>query len=188
MSALEKQLPGTIQLKKIVGGLAPDTMTPMPEETIKMVKLSWQRIEQRVPNIHFNQDFWTKTTPIRSTYPSCRALIAAQLQSEVLGQKMLHEIQQAYYQQAENPALSETLGLCAERAGLDTKQYQQDVTSKAVESLFQQELSLSQKLGAPSFPSLFLDIEGSIWPVLIDYEDASIITEEINVLIEMALD
>jgi len=74
---VEKTLPVSFQVIKLVSGLAPDTLGIMPIELQKNIQQTWLRIEQTVPNIQFNHDFWIINTPIRSTYPACRTVLAA---------------------------------------------------------------------------------------------------------------
>ena len=52
--ALQKELPDFIRIKKLAGGLAPDTTLPMSVELQKNIQQTWRRIEQTVPNIFFN--------------------------------------------------------------------------------------------------------------------------------------
>lgn len=68
--ALQKTLPASVRVIKLVGGLAPDTIETMPDELQKSIQQTWRRIEQTVPNIQFNYDFWTINTPVRSTHPA----------------------------------------------------------------------------------------------------------------------
>ncbi len=85
-----------IHFQTVIGGLAPDTKEVMPEDIQKKVQHAWRSIEQKCPEIRFNFDFWHKTTPIRSTYPACRALLAAKQQGLQFEQRMLEAIQTAY--------------------------------------------------------------------------------------------
>jgi len=75
LTALQKELPDFIRIKKIVGGLAPDTTLPMPVELQQKIQQTWRRIEQTVPIMQFNYDFWIINTPVRSPYPACRAVL-----------------------------------------------------------------------------------------------------------------
>jgi putative protein-disulfide isomerase len=70
LTALQKELPDFIRIRKIVGGLAPDTTNPMPVELQQKIQQTWRRIEQTVPNMKFNFDFWMIKTAVRSTYPA----------------------------------------------------------------------------------------------------------------------
>jgi len=69
--SFEPEYADIIRIKTIVGGLAPDTTKLMPVELQQKIKQTWYRIEQTVPNMLFNYDFWIINTPVRSTYPAC---------------------------------------------------------------------------------------------------------------------
>ena len=79
---LKAKLPDTIEFIRLLGGLAADSDDPMPEETRHYVMDNWKRIQQQLPDTEFNYDFWTTCTPRRSTYPACRAVIAARKQGK----------------------------------------------------------------------------------------------------------
>ena len=180
LKKLCQKLPTTIYFQTVIGGLAADAKEVMPEETQKMVQQAWHHIEKKCPEIKFNFDFWHKTTPIRSTYPACRALLAAKQQGVKFEAMMLEAIQMAYYQQAQNPALDETLFVCAQQIGLQLSQFKQDYASAFIEQQLQAELQLTQKLNVSSFPSLRLELGTSVWPIAIDYHNEQIILAEIN--------
>lgn len=179
LKKLRQQLPTSIHFQTVIGGLAADTKEAMPKETQEMVQQAWHRIEKKCPDITFNFDFWHKTTPIRSTYPACRALLAAKQQGVKFEVLMLEAIQMAYYQKAQNPSLDDTLFLCAQQIGLQFPQFKQDYTSSFIEQQLQTELQLTQQLNVSSFPSLRLALETSIWPIAIDYHNEQTILEEI---------
>ena len=79
MLLLRKNLPDEIQWQNVLGGLAPDSDQPMPEQTRLMVQNHWRKIESTL-GTKFNFDFWTKNQPRRDTYKACRAVIAASRQ------------------------------------------------------------------------------------------------------------
>ena len=80
LQGLQQDLPASIKFVYLLGGLAPDTSTPMPIDMQQAIQQSWRRIETTVPGVDFNFDFWRLNTPVRSTYPACRALLAARRQ------------------------------------------------------------------------------------------------------------
>jgi len=180
LKKLRDNLPITIHFQTVIGGLAPDTKEVMPEDIQKKVQHAWRSIEQKCPEIRFNFDFWHKTTPIRSTYPACRALLAAKQQGLQFEPRMLEAIQTAYYQDAQNPALDETLFACAQKIGLQSSQFKQDYTSALIEQQLQAELQLTRKLNVFSFPCLRLEVGTSVWPIAIDYRDEYRILEQID--------
>lgn len=179
LTTLQKELPGFIRIKKIVGGLAPDTTKPMPVELQQKIQQTWRRIEQIVPNMQFNYDFWMMNTPVRSTYPACRAILAARRQGADFEDKMIGAIQTAYYQNAKNPSRQSTLLQCALDVGLAVDRFANDLASNRIEEELQNEIGTARSLGVISYPSLLLDYNGRLFPVSIDYLDHETMISEI---------
>lgn len=173
-------LPQTLPVKYLCGGLAPDTNEPMPESQRRTIQKIWQQIETRIPVIQFNFDFWSQNLPKRSTYISCRAVIAARLQHPQYEKPMISAIQQAYYQQAKNPCEAEILYDLAEQLGLDEIRFAEDLNSPHVKQLLSDEILLAKKLGATGFPSLILVKEDQIFNIDIDYTRPEIVAQQIN--------
>ena len=169
LALLTQQLPASVRLQKLLGGLAPDATTPMPVDLQRSIKQTWQRIEQKVPGIHFNFDFWARNTPIRSTYPACRAVLAASKQGRAFEDLMIHAIQQAYYQLARNPALADVLMGCAETIGLNPDRFREDFYSAEVDGALREQIALARAMGIATFPSLCLQIDDHYHAVAIDY-------------------
>ena len=179
-TALQNTLPENIQVNYLLGGLAPDTSDPMPLSTRKMVQQAWQQIEETVPGIRFNFNFWQKNTPMRSTYLACRAVLSAKKQNIAYEQKMIAAIQLAYYQQARNPSLSETLHHCAADIGLDTKMFMTDLNSPEINHELLQQIQLVRSMNINSFPSLCLVQDDKSFPITVDYCDHLKINHEIT--------
>ncbi|MDC9727779.1 MAG: DsbA family protein [Methyloprofundus sp.] len=183
LNEIQKNLPHLISFKGILGGLAPDSTQAMPAETKAMVQRAWHQIEHTVPNIQFNFDFWSKNTPYRSTYPACRAIIAATLQGEGYSNAMRKAIQQAYYQDAKNPSLSSTLLQCAEFIELDAEQFTADYSSNEVNSKLLEHINFSRSLAVNSYPSLRLVLNNKVHIVPINYTQAAPSLQKIQQLL-----
>ncbi len=184
LSELQKQLPQTLRFKSILGGLAADTTEPMPAETQAMIQQAWQRIEQTVPNLHFNFDFWTENSPLRSTYPACRALLAAEQQAPELVPRLRKNIQHAYYQEAKNPSLDNILIDCALQTGLNIETFSLDLNNTAIKIKLAEHIQFSRTLGVNSYPSLRLVLENEVYSIAINYSDARPTLTQINTLLD----
>jgi len=46
---LLEQLPPEVEIRRLLGGLAPDSDVPMPESMQAMLQQTWQRIEMTIP-------------------------------------------------------------------------------------------------------------------------------------------
>jgi len=177
---VQEKLPGSVTVKYLLGGLAPDSDAPMPDAVRASVQEHWRTIQRHVPGTHFNFDFWEKRTPRRSTYPACRAVIAARNQATVLEDAMIRSIQEAYYLQGRNPSDDDVLIDLAEHLGLDGGQFRKDLNAPETRRRLMDEIMLAQQLGVQGFPDLILKKKERFRSVRIDYNDAEAILRRIN--------
>ncbi|AXT37487.1 DsbA family protein [Alteromonas sp. BL110] len=160
---IQRDLPSDIEAVYLLGGLAPDSSVPMPEQMKLTIAGYWKTIQERVPGTQFNYDFWTQCQPRRSTYPSCRAVLAAKAQAKdsdeakVLEQAMIKAIQEGYYLNARNPSDFDTLIAFAKEIGLDAKRFELELNSESTIEKLNEEIQLSRSIGAQGFPSLILN-------------------------------
>lgn len=181
---LRGALPPAIETRRLLGGLAPDDDQPMDPALRQRLQDTWRRIEAQVPGIRFNFDFWRLNTPRRSTWPACRALIAARRQGPERYAAMNAAIQRAYYQQARNPSDDATLIELAGELGFVATRFQADLNSAPTCEALRQEIEQARAMGVNSFPSLLLDLHGSRWPVAVDYRDSAPMLELIETLLQ----
>lgn len=166
---LKDQLPTSVKLEYLVGGLAPDSDVDMPMEMQQGLQRTWQQISAQL-GTHFNFDFWTKNKPRRSTYPACRAVIAADIMNGA-GGAMVDEIQKAYYLNAMNPSNHDVLQKLAINIGLDGSVFLETLKNHNTEAKFSEQLDFVRQLPVNGFPSLVLSINGHNMPVVLDYID-----------------
>jgi len=178
-------LPESITVQRLLGGLAADNDQPMPMVQQKSIQENWLRIENTIPGMKFNFDFWAVCQPRRSTYPACRAVIAARKQGDEYDEAMTFRIQQAYYEEARNPSDNETLIELAVELGLDQRQFSRDFHAESCQQVLLNEVSLSRDMHADSFPSLIFKSGDTARPVAIDYLDASPMLALIEMFLEM---
>ncbi|MDX8407698.1 MAG: DsbA family protein, partial [Mariprofundaceae bacterium] len=178
-SELRGQLPDSIRVRYLLGGLAADSDAPMAELLQHNIKAHWRRIQQVVPGTVFNFDFWQQCTPRRSTYPACRAVIAARKQDASAEQSMIRAIGEAYYLQARNPSDDDVLIACAASLGLDAVRFQSDMNSNETRRQLQHEIRMAAALDTAGFPSLVLETAAGRIPIQIDYCRASPMLDQI---------
>jgi putative protein-disulfide isomerase len=128
----------------------------------------------------FNFEFWSQCEPRRSTYPACRAVIAARAQGEQYDLIMTRQIQQAYYQQARNPSDNDTLIELSSEIGLDTKRFANDLVDPGTHALLLDEINQARSIGIDSFPSLMLEQGDQYTRILSNYTDVEAILDQIN--------
>ena len=170
----------SIDVQYLAGGLAPDSNEPMPQEMQNTIASYWENIQRKVPGTEFNFGFWQQCQPRRSTYPACRAVLAIKQIDNTKEHLMINAIQQAYYLKAENPSDTETLVNCAKRIDVEEKSFKNALTSKTVNNLFLKQMSLARSMQANGFPSLILNIDKTILPIYIDYNNAGVMVDQIK--------
>jgi len=167
---LQQLLPSSINVEYRVGGLAADSDEPMQADMANAIQSHWCRIESEL-GTEFNYDFWTQCKPRRSTYPACRAVIAAKQQDKE--QEMIQGIQEAYYLRAMNPSNINTLIQIANEQALDVERFEQDVHSSKTEKTLLEQVQLARQWQVPGFPSLMLSIGSALYPIDVNYKDAT---------------
>jgi len=178
--AVQTGLPADIEVRYVLGGLAPDSDAPMPADLQKGISMIWHDIEQRVPGTQFNHAFWTSCKPRRSTYPASRAIIAAKGLEPNSEKSMLLAIQQAYYLNAKNPSNTDVLIECAVSIGLNEASFTEALNSASVEQQLLADIRFARSVGANSFPSLVLEQGGEYGLLNLDYNNAQVILNQLS--------
>jgi len=180
LNELLASLADEIEVRRLLGGLAPDTDSPMPVSMQQHIKNNWTRIEDTIPGVKFNFDFWTKNSPRRSTYPACRAVIAARQQGEKYDILMTCEIQKAYYQDARNPSDNVVLTELASNLNLSHEKFKKDLNTDETHEKLTEEINMAREIYADSFPNLVLNVENEFFSIPVDYNNSKIMLEAIN--------
>ena len=174
------RLPKNITPQRVLGGLAPDTREPMPEAMRTYIQDTWRRIERTVPGTAFNFEFWSRCRPRRSTYPACRAVIAAIAQSPDLEEPMIEAIQRAYYLEAQNPSDDETLIALAEAIGLERERFGLALNDPSTQVELLRQIAFAARLGGRGFPSLILEGKKGYRPIAHDYNDPAVVLAQLG--------
>jgi putative protein-disulfide isomerase len=183
LMALREGLPHGLGFERLLGGLARDSDAPMGAEMRAYLQQTWHRIQERIPGTRFNFDFWSQCEPRRSTWPACRAVVAARRCDPAGEEAMILAIQQAYYLQARNPSDQETLTALAGEIGLDQAHFHNLMVDPHTQVQFEQEMRRAHRMDADSFPSLRLQVGEHTWPVAVNYTDATPMLDDIERLL-----
>jgi len=178
-SEVEEALHGKLEIEYVVGGLAQDSDQPMPEDMQMMLQNTWRAIQQKIPGTRFNFEFWSKCKPRRSTYPACRAVLAAKQQNAE--KEMILAIQHGYYMQARNPSDNHTLELLARELGLDAALFSKDLNSTEIQTQLIKQIEFGLSIGAQGFPSLILRTGKDVKRVQIDYNSSDEIIQQLEI-------
>ncbi len=167
-----------LEVKLILGGLAPDSDEPMPAAQRQQIEQIWHRIAEQT-GAEFNYEFWQHNTPRRSTYQACRAVIAAgQLANK--SSAMVDAIQHAYYQRAMNPSDTSTLVQLAVELGMGEANFTAALVSEAVDNHFQQDLAHARSIGISGFPALVLEVNGAHEALALGYTESAKIEQRFS--------
>ncbi|EPE8512754.1 TPA: DsbA family protein [Vibrio alginolyticus] len=159
----------TAEVDWIMGGLAPDNDEPMDDNLKQTISSYWYQIE-KVSHVTFNHSYWELNIPYRSTYQACRAVISAENMVESSSENMVKAIQSAYYFEAKNPSLNQTLIDCAKSLNLSESQFALKLKSKEIERQFQDHLHITGRLQVSGFPALFYVSESNqAYPLALGY-------------------
>ncbi len=171
LAQVRKALSGQLDIVNLLGGLAEDSDQPMPAVVAEKIQAHWRQIEKTV-GVSFNFDFWRdkNIVPKRSTYPACRAVLAAQCQGAE--QLMIEAIQNAYYQRAMNPSEEETLLQLADELDLDFERFMTDLHSPTINARLNEQVSLTRAMPIEGFPSWVLAINDQWFAIALDYHSA----------------
>jgi putative protein-disulfide isomerase len=166
---LQQALTDRLNIRYVLGGLAADSDETMSAEMQSFLQHTWKRIQLEIPGTEFNYDFWQVCTPRRSTWPACRAVIAAKMQHPRYESGMILAIQRAYYLQARNPSDVEVLHQLAAETGLDMKLFMHAFNGAATREILAGEILLSSQLRVSSFPSLVFSWYKEQYAIDVDY-------------------
>jgi putative protein-disulfide isomerase len=175
-------LPAGLRVEYLVGGLAPDTDAPMPEDMRAYIQSVWRRIQSHVPGTEFNFRFWDVCQPRRSTFPACRAVLAARYFDPALELVMIERIQSAYYREARNPSDSGILCELAAEIGLEPLAFRDWMNGSECEAALRQQFERVAELGVAGFPSLVLQREAELIPVPVNFREPGAMLAALNAI------
>ena len=180
--ALKKQLPKTLPVVSLLGGLADDSDVPMAPETAAYLKEVWTRIET-VCGVPFNYSYWEQEPlPPRTTYIACRAVIAAERLAG-RGEAFAERIQDAYYNEATNVWDVEVLVNLAESFGFRGEAFKSELESADVRAVHDEQRALAERLEVTGYPSLLLIRDEQGYPIAVRHGDADGMLEDIQNLL-----
>jgi len=149
---VEQRLRPEVSVRLVLGGLAPDDDAPMDDASRSYIRSAWRTIEERT-GTRFNHSFWEACTPRRSTWPACRAVLAAGER----GREMFAAIQRAYYEEARDPSERATLVALGVELGFDDGSFAEAIDAPETRRQLAEDFALRDRFGVSGFPSLALE-------------------------------
>lgn len=158
---VEARLHEGVRVRLVMGGLAPDSAQPMDEGTRGYVQSAWHAVASR-SGASFNHDFWELCAPRRSTWPACRAVLAAEALQPGAGRRMFAGIQRAYYTEARNPSDVQTLAAIALEVGVREQDFVARIDAPEARQALERDLELRDSFGISGYPSVALEQDGQL--------------------------
>lgn len=167
----------------VLGGLRGGDEEPMSDDLAAMIRNAWLRIEESTGQ-KFNHDLWELHRPLATTWPACRAVLAARLLDPKAEWAFMVAMFGAYFTRALDPSSRETHLLIAEEQGFDREVYLGILESEQVETTLQTDLRTTQRFGITGFPSVVLSIEGNNYVISPGYQPVEGLRRAINAVYE----
>jgi len=155
LEQLERELRGDVRVQLVLGGLAPDDDAPMPEAMRGYVQDAWRAVEART-GACFEHAFWDRHQPRRSTWPACRAVLAAGER----GREMFAAIQRAYYLETRDPSDRDTLVALGVELGFEERGFAAALDAPEIRAQLDEDFALRDRLGITGYPSVALERDG----------------------------
>ena len=176
--ALKSQLPEGLPVVSLLGGLADDSDVSMPEDMVKYLRRTWSQIESTC-GVPFNHAYWDQTLPPpRTTFISCRAVIAAERLAG-RGEAFAERIQDAYYTEAQNVWDFNTLCDLAEAFGFQRSSFADALMSDDVRAVHDEQRQLAERLQVEGYPSVLLIHQGQAYPIPVRHQGADVMLSDI---------
>jgi len=169
----------------VMGGLRGGDEVPMDDGLAAMIQEAWRRIEESTGQ-PFDHGLWDKHRPLATTWPACRAVIAARLLDKSAEWSFMVAMFQAYFTREMDPSRRETQLQVAAEQGLDPAQFQQLLGSDEVKEALRKDLETTQRYGITGFPSVVLDLNGENYLISPGYQPIDDMRRAINAAYEEA--
>lgn len=180
--ALKSQLPEGLPVVSLLGGLADDSDVSMPEDMVKYLRRTWSQIESTC-GVPFNHAYWDQIPlPPRTTFISCRAVIAAERLAG-RGEAFAERIQDAYYTEVQNVWDLNILCDLAEAFGFNRSSFADALVSDDVRAVHEEQRQLAERLQVKGYPSVLLIHQGKAFPIPVRHQGADVMLGDISDLL-----
>jgi len=167
-----------VHIRYVMGGLVRDMAEFYDSlndiRTTAEVAPHWRMVSERSGQPIDERLMEDITDPHFSTWPACRAVKAAFLQGEDVGERYLRRMRRAALTERRIISLPEVyVALAQEVPGLDLPRMQADLASGAAEAAFQEDLAECRRYGVTGFPTFLfrrespVSLPGADRPVLV---------------------
>ena len=149
LASVTEDLRDDVSVRYVMGGLAPDSDEPMEEAMKEYIRGAWRSVTERA-GVRFNWSYWEMASPRRSTWPACRAVLAAGDR----GVEMFAAIQKAYYEDARDPSDKRVLIEIGGELGFDRNAFGDAIDASETRSKLEEEFRIRDSMGVRGYPSV----------------------------------
>ncbi len=169
------------ELKRVtvMGGLRGGEDVPMSDDLARLIQNAWGRIHETTGQ-PFNFDLWKAHRPLGTTWPACRAVLAARLMEPEREWLFMVGMFKAYFTQAKDPTQRETQLDVAQSLGFDRQSFDTVLESPQVRTALEEDLQLTQRFGVTGFPTVVLSLGKEHYLISPGYQPIEAIRRAIN--------
>lgn len=147
-----------LQVQVLLGDFQAYATAPLRPEEKENLALSWHRVQLKT-NLPFDYRFFTQRDFVYRTEAVCRALLCVKLLRPVLTLEVLRAFHSAFYADGINVTDLSELVRIVKLFGITENLFLALYESDEVTEQLNNEFELADKMGASSFPSLFLQTQ-----------------------------
>lgn len=178
ISEIQEKLPEDIGFELVVGGLR-----PYGTETMKELKgfltHHWEDVSQRSGQ-PFRYDILDQSELLYDTEPACRAVVTMQTLKPEVDLDYFKTIQKGFYYHNFDPSQTSTYSTQATEFGIDAQKFTLLFESEEMKRKTKMQFGYARKIGANSFPTVLLEINGKHRVVTKGYDNAAEILKRVN--------
>lgn len=188
LAALLEGLPG-LRIDVVAGGLRPYTREAMGTQQKETIRAHWQAVAERT-GLPFAPEGLEREGFVYDTEPACRAVVAARMLAPQTALYVLHEIQRAFYANAEDVTQPEVLArVCSAAmteagATTDPAAFLATWASEAAIQATNDDFLQVERWKVSGFPTLVLERDGELDLVTSGYAELPQLVELLQNLVD----
>ena len=163
----------------VMGGLRPGEPVPMGDDLASMIQNAWQRIEETTGQ-PFNHEFWRQHRPLATTWPACRAVLAARELNPARQWPFMVGMFEAYFTRMLDPTKRETHLSVAQDQGFHPDAFAAMLDSPRIDEALQRDLEITQSYGVTGFPTVVLSVGKENYLIAPGYQPIEVLRRAIN--------
>lgn len=173
LAALLEGLPG-MPIEIVVGGLRPYATKPMDASLKASLLEHWHKVADQT-GLPFSYDGLSREGFIYNTEPACRAVVAARMLAPKASLFTFHEIQRAFYSEAQDVTQGKVLASIVTKALTESGYPTNEETfltvwnSDAAITATRDDFLQAERWGVSGFPTLVLERDGQLDMVTAGY-------------------